>query len=177
VLWVFSTKVLYKYKVHVCRRGIHCYIKLDPKYENRPKNYYARRVCVFVPANSKYTSIRVREDRDKCPTGGCLLSISSYKLHRLLRSYYLRDPCDCETRCVCVWKDQRIPNSQTVYVMYTRCFTCVNSNFHSLSLTFSLSNSLGVRLGNSSVSRRRQKGRSCVVLYWRQDKYRGIIIL
>lgn len=55
-------------------------------------------VSVVVPANGKYTSIRVREDRDKCPTGGCLLSISSYKLHRLLRSYYLRDPRDCGTR-------------------------------------------------------------------------------
>jgi len=45
VLCVTFNKGLYKYKVPVRHRGIQCHIKLDPKYENRPKNAL---VCVCV---------------------------------------------------------------------------------------------------------------------------------
>lgn len=135
-------------------------------------------VSVFVPANGKYTSIRVREDRDKCPTGGCLLSISSYKLHRLLRSYYLLDPRDCGTQqeAVCVKGPENSKFTSRMWSTHVVLHALIR--IFSLYRSLSLSNSLSVRsIGNSSVSRCRQKGRSCVVLYWRQDKYRGIIIL
>jgi len=98
----------------------------------------------LTPANGKYTSIRVCEHCDKCPTGGSLLCITFYKLHRLLRSYYLPDPRYRGTckQTVYMWKDQGIHIHKRCVVYAHAVLHGVNSNFHFLRLSLSLSLSL-----------------------------------